>query len=66
MAHFGPFWPKEGHCGPFRSANRTLAIPDFWLSSPRLRLPGKNGPKRCASSLTIAGGNRAQRPRHTN
>ena len=28
MVHFGPFWPEEVHFGPFRSANRTLAIPD--------------------------------------
>ena len=34
MDHFGPFWPKELHFGPFRSANRTLAIPDC----DRLRL----------------------------
>ena len=26
MVHFGPFWPDFG---PFRSANRTLVIPDF-------------------------------------
>ena len=30
----GPFWPEEVHLGPFRSANRTLAIPDFWPSFP--------------------------------
>ena len=24
----GPFWPEEVHFGPFRSANRTLAIPE--------------------------------------
>ena len=29
MAHFGPFWPEEVHFGPFRSANRTLAIPEI-------------------------------------
>ena len=31
MDPFGPFWPEEVHFGPFRSANRTLAIhePDF-------------------------------------
>ena len=28
MVHFGPFWPEEVHFGPFRSANRTPAIPD--------------------------------------
>ena len=27
--HFGPFWPEEVHFGPFRSANRTPAIPEF-------------------------------------
>ena len=27
--HFGPFWPKEVHFGPFRSANRTLATPEY-------------------------------------
>ena len=27
MVHFGSFWPEEVHLGPFRSANRTLAIP---------------------------------------
>ena len=26
MVHFGIFWPEEVHFGPFRSANRTLAI----------------------------------------
>ena len=29
MDHFGPFWPKEVHFGPFRSANRTLGIPEL-------------------------------------
>ena len=29
MVHCGPFWPEEvHHFGPFRSANRTLAIPE--------------------------------------
>ena len=28
MEQNGPFWPAEVHFGPFRSANRTLAIPD--------------------------------------
>ena len=28
MDQNGPFWPEEVHFGPFRSANRTLAIPD--------------------------------------
>ena len=27
--HFGTFWPEEVHFGPFRSANRALAIPDL-------------------------------------
>ena len=31
MLHLGPFWPKGVHFGPFRPANRTLAIPDFYL-----------------------------------
>ena len=31
MVHFGPFWPEEDHFGPFRSANRTLATPDYIL-----------------------------------
>ena len=34
MVHFGPFWPEEVHFGPFRSANRTLAIPDFGVGLP--------------------------------
>ena len=29
MVQFGPFWPEGFHFGPFRSANRTLAIPDL-------------------------------------
>ena len=29
MVHFSPFWPEEVHFGPFRSANRTLAIPNM-------------------------------------
>ena len=29
MVHLGPFWPDEVHFGPFRSANRTLATPDY-------------------------------------
>ena len=29
MDHFGPFWPGEVHFGPFRSANRTLAITEI-------------------------------------
>ena len=47
---FGQFWPQEVHVGPFRSANRTLAIPNyynladamlFWgLSSPLLVFEG--------------------------
>ena len=32
MVHFGPFSPEEGHFGPFRSANRTLAIPEIRCS----------------------------------
>ena len=28
MVHFSPFLPEEVHFGPFRSANRTLAIPE--------------------------------------
>ena len=28
MDQNGPFWPEEVHFGPFRSANRTLAIPE--------------------------------------
>ena len=28
MVHFGQFWPEEVHFGPFRSASRTLVIPD--------------------------------------
>ena len=30
MDQNGPFWPEEVHFGPFRSANRTLAIPDYF------------------------------------
>ena len=33
MDHFGPFWPKVVYCGPFRSANRTLAMPEFLFKS---------------------------------
>ena len=29
LVHFGPFWLEEVHFGPFRSANRTLAVPEF-------------------------------------
>ena len=29
MDHFGPFWLAGVHFGPFRSANRTLAIPEI-------------------------------------
>ena len=28
MDQNGPFWPERVHFGPFRSANRTPAIPD--------------------------------------
>ena len=28
MDQNGPFWPEEVHFGPFRSANRTQAIPE--------------------------------------
>ena len=28
MDQNGPFWPEEVHFGPFRSANRTPAIPE--------------------------------------
>ena len=38
MVHFGLFWPEEDHFGPFRSANRTLATPDFWLLASPFRL----------------------------
>ena len=31
MVHFGPFLPEEAHFGPFRSGNRTLAIPENGL-----------------------------------
>ena len=37
MVHFGPLWPVEVYFGPFRSANRTLAIPEF-LSATRSRM----------------------------
>ena len=30
MDQNGPFWPEEVHFGPFRSTNRTLAIPECW------------------------------------
>ena len=33
MVHLGPFWPEEVHFGPCRSANHTLAIPEF-LAKP--------------------------------
>ena len=29
LIHLGPSWPEEVNFGPFRSANRTLAIPEF-------------------------------------
>ena len=29
MDQNGPFWPEEVHFGPPKSANHTLAIPDF-------------------------------------
>ena len=29
-----PFWPEQAHFGPFRSTNRTLAIPDL-LRNPK-------------------------------
>ena len=30
MVHFGPFWPNEVYYfGPLRSANRTLATPEY-------------------------------------
>ena len=35
MVHFGPFWPEEVHFGPFRSASRTLAIPERKSWKPR-------------------------------
>ena len=35
MVHFGPFWLEEVHFGPFRSANRTLAIPETAKSKTR-------------------------------
>ena len=46
MVHFGPFWPEEVHFGPFMSANRTLAIPDFcrFLPMTRLRLENLHFP----------------------
>ena len=34
MDRFGPFGPEEVHFGPFRSANRALAIPEM---SPGMR-----------------------------
>ena len=37
MDQNGPFWPEEVHFGPFRSANRTLAIPDFLFGGDRPR-----------------------------
>ena len=38
MVHFGPFWPDFG---PFRSSNRTLAIPELLSDSSNL-CPSKN------------------------
>ena len=40
--HFGPFWHGEVHFGPFRSANRTLAIPEHHLDPPECRDLGCN------------------------
>ena len=37
MDQNGPFWPVEVHFGPFRSANRTLAIPDKRWGLKRMR-----------------------------
>ena len=42
MDQNGPFWPKEAHFGPFRSANRTLAIPDNHTSQVQLRCLSKS------------------------
>ena len=39
MVHFGPFWPEEVHFGPFRSANRTLAIPEKKVQQLRANSP---------------------------
>ena len=40
MDQNGPFWPEEAHFGPFRSANRTLSIPEIRID-PQIR------PNRC-------------------
>ena len=38
MVRFGIFWPGEAHFGPFRSANRTQAIPDVMPLRQTLQL----------------------------
>ena len=40
MVHFGPFWPQDVHFGPLKSANRTLAIPEF-KGSTESRFPSR-------------------------
>ena len=37
----GPFWYKEAHFGPIRSANCTLAIPERGFSGVRKRVVSK-------------------------
>ena len=41
MDQIGPLWPKEVHFGPFRSANRTLAIPELMFQA-RLNILGSS------------------------
>ena len=55
MDQNGPFWSKEVHFGPFRSANRTLASPDSQIVLTEARLlkhhlhfHGNRGEKRLA------------------
>ena len=36
MDENGPFWPEEVRLGPFRSANCTLAIPEYRSKTPSI------------------------------
>ena len=47
MVHCGPFWPIEVQFGPFRSANRTLATPEYCDAN------GRRAPIQMAGVLTI-------------
>ena len=53
MDQNGPFWPKEVHFGPFRSANGTLATPHTHTLTRDSNCCEANSLRMCFSQLRL-------------